>query len=202
MRNQSRRALAGVLTLAAWMPAAVASADENLRVSIRWEQLAEALWNAGPLRLKESWLSSPVKAHFSSPDGSPGLYVSPELSVVARDWSGAQPLVGRLAMTDRLRLSRSSRVIISRLRLAYGPVVPFAQAGFGQWRVDTDLMPVMPRDVEPAGVFGAGIEFCADSTTAMGLETDYTILYREQHEPQMISGPHLWGTYFAARVGF
>jgi hypothetical protein len=128
--------------------------------------------------------------------------MAPQLALVARDWGGAQPLIGRLSVTDTLRLSRSSRMVVGRLRLFDGIVAPFAQAGVGQWRVDTDVLPVLPRDVELAGQLGGGLEFSADANSTIGLEADYTILYREQHEPQMISGPHLWGTYLAARVLF
>lgn len=195
------RSLVAALAVASW--AGAAGADEGLRVSIQWARLADALHNGGLLRSQEAWFpASGGRAHFLPTDRLVGWHLSPQLSVVARDWSGAQPIVGNLALTDRMRLSRSSRMVISRLRFTDGGVVPFAQAGIGQWRVDTDLMPVLPPDTEPAGALGAGLEFCVDQSAVLGVETDYTILYRQQHEPQMISGPHLWGTYFAARIGF
>jgi hypothetical protein len=172
-------------------------------VTVDWGKLADVLRAARPLFSQEALF--PGASGNAGPSGVDRMRTwrpSPQLSVVARDWSGAQSLIGHLALTDRLRLSRSSRMVISRLRIADGTVVPFAQAGVGQWRVDTDIMPVMPPDMEPAAQFGGGLEVRIDSHCAVGLEADYTILYRQQHEPQMISGPHLWGGYFAARTMF
>jgi len=133
---------------------------------------------------------------------TPWVGASPHLSLVARDWSGAQLLVGHLMLTDELRLNRSCRMILSRVRFVDGRIAPFAQAGFGQWRVDTDLMPIMRADVEIAAQLGGGFELTIDEHTAFALETDYTILYREQHAPEMVSGPHPWVAFLAARAVF
>jgi hypothetical protein len=128
--------------------------------------------------------------------------LSPHVSLIARDWGGAQLLLGHLALTDQLRLSRSSRMVVTRIRLADGRFAPFAHVGVGQWRVDTDLMPVLPRDVELATQVGAGFELAFSRRAALAIEADHTILIREQHEPQMISTPYVWGTFLAARAVF
>jgi len=196
-------AIVGALTFAASLVTGPAGADDGLRVSIRWEKLADALREGGPLLSREAWFPGTAgQTGTMFADRPTRLRMTPQLSLVARDWGGAQPLFGRLALTDQLRLSRSSRMMISRLRMTDGTITPFAQAGMGQWRVDTELMPVMPTDVEVAAQFGGGFDFQVDRGAELGVEADYTILYREQHEPQMISGPHLWATYFAARVPF
>ena len=203
LRSRLVRRVAGALAFAAWLPARQAGADEGPRVSIHWGRLAAALRDAGPLFSPEAWFPHAWgNAGVTSPDRTPGVHMSPQLSVVARDWGAAQALIGPLALTDRLRLSRSSRMVISRLRISGGSVIPFAQAGLGQWRIDTDLLPVMPRDVELAGQVGGGVELRISQSSTVGFEADYTILYREQHEPQMLSGPHLWATYFAAKAKF
>jgi hypothetical protein len=128
--------------------------------------------------------------------------VSPHVSIVARDWGGAQLLLGHLTLTDQLRLSRSSRMFVSRVRLADGRFAPFAHVGIGQWRVDTDLMPVLPRDVELATQLGLGFEIAFARQAALALEGDYTILIRDQHEPQMVAAPHLLGAFLAGRAKF
>jgi hypothetical protein len=184
------------------LPAGLATADEGLRVWVNWERLADAMRGAAPFLSREAWFPSAWGKAREMAAERPRLRLSPQLSVVARDWGGAQSLIGPLALTDRLRLSRSSRMVIGRLCITHASVAPFAQAGLGQWRIDTDLLPVMPRDVELAGQVGGGFEFRLNPGTTVGVEADYTILYREQHEPQMISAPRQWGTYLAARALF
>jgi hypothetical protein len=194
------RAAASVAVVAASLFAKSAEADDRVGISVDWGKLAEVLRVGGPMLAGESLL--PVRERVASTPESRWFGASPHLSLVARDWSGAQVLFGHLCLTDQVRLSRSSRMILSRVRLAQGRIAPFAQAGLGQWRVDTDLMPVLPRDVALAGQIGGGFELAIGPSVTVALEADYTVLYREQHEPQMISGPHLWGTFFAARAQF
>jgi hypothetical protein len=128
--------------------------------------------------------------------------LSPHVSLIARDWGSAQLLLGHLALTDQLRLSRSSRMVVTRVRLADGRFAPFAHVGLGQWRVDTDLMPVLPRDVELATQVGGGFELAFSRRAALAIEADHTILIRERHEPQMIATPYVWGAFLAARAVF
>jgi hypothetical protein len=191
---------AGAIAVAS-LVASRADADEGLRVSIDWGKLADVLRDGGSLLPRESPSLSLDHPARSGSSHLRWLGASPRFSVIARDWGGVQLLFGHLTLTDQVRLSRSSRMVLSRVRLADGRVTPFVQAGFGQWRVDTDWV-LLPRDVEFAGQAGGGFELAINSRAALALEADYTFLYREQREPQMISGPHLWGTFLAARVLF
>jgi hypothetical protein len=190
------RAAASASILAVWLSASHAQANDGLHLSIDWGKLAKALNDSAALLPHES-------LRLTTSSSEPRWFgASPHRSLVARDWGGAQILIGSLMLTDQLRLSRSCRMIVSRVRMADGRVAPFVQAGLGQWRVDTDLMPAMPRDVELAGQLGGGFELALGEHAAIAIETDYTILYREQHEPQMIPGSHPWVTFLAARALF
>jgi hypothetical protein len=128
-------------------------------------------------------------------------WMSPRMSVVARDWGASQPLLGRLALTDQLRLSRSSRMVVARVRMGDDRIAPFAQVGFGQWRVDTSVVP-MPYDVELAGQLGGGLELRVAPHAVIALEGTYTLLYREEREPQMLASPQLWGVLLAGKATF
>jgi hypothetical protein len=135
--------------------------------------------------------------------GNAWFGVAPQVSFVARDWGGALSIAGGpLAVTDAIRVSRSSRMVMSRIRLGEGRVVPFGQLGLGQWRVDTDFVPHLPRNVEVAAQFGAGVEARISTAWAVALETDLTVLYREIREPQQVTTPRMWGTFLASRVEF
>jgi hypothetical protein len=197
-----RFAMAGALVVAATLVAAPARGDSSLRLSVDWGKL-ETVLREGPAALfpqpRESLLSSSER---SERNDMQWFGLSPHVSLVARDWAGAQLLLGHLTLTDLLRLSRSSRMFVTRVRLADGRFAPFAHVGFGQWRVDTDLMPVLPHDVELAAQVGLGFEVTLSRHAALAIEGDHTILLREQREPQMIATPHLWGAFLAARALF
>jgi hypothetical protein len=200
MRLISRAAARGI-ALAFCLGSGRAQASDEFRLSIDWGRLADVLNDGSSLLPHESSRVEKIARPTWAPE-SRWIGISPHLSVVARDWSGAQLLLGHLMLTDELRLSRSCRMILSRLLIVDGRVAPFVQAGFGQWRVDTDLMPIIRADVEIAAQFGGGFEIPLYGSAAIAIETDYTVLYREQHAPQMISDPHPWVTFLAARTPF
>ncbi len=187
-------------TAALSLLATSACADDRMGFSVDWTKLADVL-RGEDLLPRETWRPLLEQRTGSSPD-SPWIGTSPHLSLVARDWSGAQLLVGHLLLTDQMRLSRSCRMVLTRLRLVDGHFSPFLQVGFGQWRVDTDLMPFLPRDVELAEQSGGGFELAMSSNAAIALEADYTILYREEREPQMVAERRPWVTFVAARARF
>jgi hypothetical protein len=195
------RMAAAVLAASATLLARPAGADEGVRLRVQWGKLADVILDGGAslLLLRPSWPQSESAASSSEVRW---LGASPHLSVVARDWGSAQIVVGHLSLTDQSRLTRSSRMFITRVRFADGRLTPFAQAGLGQWRIDADLLPSLPRDVELAAQLGGGCELAVARFTTVALEADYTVLYREQHEPQMVSGPHLWGAFLAGRMRF
>jgi hypothetical protein len=176
----------------------------GLRLHVDWAKL-EVILREGPdafLPRIESWTAAPEPSRGAVSADQKWFGLSPHVSLVARDWGGAQLLLGHLVLTDQLRLSRSSRMVVTRFKLADGRIAPFAHVGLGQWRVDTDLMPVLPQDIEVATQIGAGFEIALSRRAALAVEADDTILIRESHEPQMIAGPHVWGIFLAARAAF
>jgi hypothetical protein len=199
-------AVAGLLS---WTGSANADAggapQAGLHLSVDWSKL-EVILRDGPnafLPRTESWTAAapePSQGYASGEQKWFGL--SPHVSLVARDWAGAQLLLGHLVLTDLLRLSRSSRMVVTRFRLADGRIAPFAHVGLGQWRVDTDLMPVLPNDVVLATQVGGGFEIDLSRRATLAVEADDTILIRDSRELPMIPGPHVWGTFLAARARF
>jgi hypothetical protein len=207
----SPRLAAAALAAAATMLAGRADADDGVRLRVQWGKLADVIRDGGasllPLNLEWPPQSEGRLGEGRLASGAPSpdvrwLGASPHVSVVARDWGSAQIVVGHLSLTDQSRLTRSSRMFITRVRIADGRLAPFAQAGLGQWRIDADLLPSLPRDVELAAQLGGGFELAVARLATLALEADYTVLYREQHEPQMVCGPHLWGAFLAGRMRF
>jgi len=197
------RAAIGASILAPCLSAGHAQASDGFRLSVDWAKFAEVLNDGATFLPHTAHSRSTQRGEGSAWSPEPSwLGVTPHVSLVARDWSGAQLLVGQLMLTDELRPSRSCRMIFARVRIADGRIAPFAQAGFGQWRVDTDWVPIIPADVEIAAQLGAGFDLRLDERASIALETDYTLLYREQHSPEMVSGPHPWATFLAARATF
>jgi hypothetical protein len=93
-------------------------------------------------------------------------------------------------------------MVVTRLSLCDGIVQPFVQVGLGQWRLDTDLMPVMPHDTELAVQMGGGFDVAIARGWDFAVEADYTILYREHFEPQQVTSPRLWGAFLASRATY
>ena len=135
--------------------------------------------------------------------GSGGRYPRPRLSVVARDWDQSLTLSGPSGFVmDRVRISRSTRMMFGRARLDVGRFVPYVQAGFGLWRPDRDAAPLFMADTEYATQLGAGAEFRIASRGVLALESDYTIFYRETREPQFIPSPKVLGGFAGLRAEF
>jgi hypothetical protein len=171
-----------------------AAADDSLRLGVDWGKLGAVLRD-GPASLL-------LPKEPERPD--PPLFgTAPQMSVVARDWGASQSLFGPLGPTDQLRLSRSLRMVVARVRLGNGRITPFAQVGFGQWRVDTSVVQ-MPNDVELAGQVGGGLELHLAPRAVVALEGGCTMLYRDAGERYTIpiASPNLWGALLAARAHF
>jgi hypothetical protein len=138
--------------------------------------------------------------------GNAWFGVAPSVTLVARDWGEAYRLAGdRLSVTDALRLSSSTRMVMTRVRLSdshISRITPFAQLGAGQWRTDTNLMPVLQRSTDVAAQVGGGIELRLTSAWQMACETSATILIRDQRESADISATKLWSTTLASRIEF
>lgn len=188
--------MAMAVALATSMVASVASADDPLRASVAWDQLGLVLHQGAASLLPRD---APA-AEASAP--RPWLGTDPHVSLVARDWGMSQVLWGHLTVTDQLRLSRSSRMGVGRLRLAGGRIAPFVQLGVGQWRVDGRVVAGLPADTELAGQVGAGIEVEVMAHAVLALQGDCTHLFPEGREPETPAIAHLWSTLLAARARF
>jgi hypothetical protein len=129
--------------------------------------------------------------------------VTPRVAVVARDWATHYRLAGdRLSLADAMRLSSSTRMVISRVRFDAGVVRPFLQLGLGQWRTDTNLMPFTPRSTEIAGQAGGGLELQLTRSWQVACESSVTALYREQRESDDIPQTRMWSATIASRFEF
>lgn len=140
---------------------------------------------------------------FEGNGGNAWFGVAPRVTLVARDWGSAYRLAGdRLSLADTLKLSSSTRMILSRARLSDTRVTPFVQLGLGQWRTDPNLLPLMPRNTELAAQFGGGVEIHVTRNWELCAESALTAIYREQREPQNLPTTKLWSAMIASRVEF
>jgi hypothetical protein len=180
-------ALIAVLVLA-FAPAAVA-AETAPKISFesfvgeghRWLVAA----TAGPTAASDpTSRTSSATAERVSPDRplpaeqTPFVDFSPHASVVARDWRGSMKLVGDRAMlVDTLRPTASHRMIMGRIATD-ATLTLFAQAGAGEWRVDTVMFPSARSYSELAAQVGGGFELRVNSRVRVGGEVQYTMLSR------------------------
>jgi hypothetical protein len=135
--------------------------------------------------------------------GNAWFGVAPRVSLVARDWASAYKVAGdRLSIADAMRLSASTRMVLSRVRLNQARVTPFAQIGIGQWRTDTDLLPHYRREMEVAAQVGGGVELRLTPAWQMAFESTTTALYREVSGQGDIPALRMWSTMIASRLEF
>jgi len=126
----------------------------------------------------------------------------PTVSLVARDWGSSFRVAGdRLALVDVLRLTSSTRMVLTRVRLNDARVAPFVQVGLGQWRTDPLILPLTPRYEEVAAQVAAGVEVRVRGSWVLGLEQTGTILQRERGDKDLPSA-HMWSTTLASRFDF
>ena len=199
--------IAAALALGACMAVApLATADDGIQLRIDWDQLGMALRQGATGFLpRESWRAEAQERYGSaSAEPPPWIGTAPRVSLVARDWGVSQLLWGRLSLTDQLRLTHSSRMVVTRVGLANGRIVPFVQLGVGQWRIDTSLVPTLPSDAQAAGQIGGGFELELARDTVIAIEADGTMLYREGRESDTLvaATAHVWGTLLAGRARF
>jgi hypothetical protein len=136
--------------------------------------------------------------------GNAWFGVAPSVTLVARDWGEAYRLAGdRLSLSDEMRLSSSTRMVVSRVRLSdshVSRITPFAQLGAGQWRTDTNIMPFTPRSTEIAAQIGGGFEVRLAGRWQLACETSATLFIRDSREPQDLAATKLWSTMVASRL--
>jgi hypothetical protein len=179
-----------------------AAADDPLRASMAWEQLGAALHLGVSSLVPHNTAAGPVGEDTTSASRTSWLGTEPHLSIVARDWGVSQLLWGHLTVADQLRLSRSSRMGLGRLRLGGGLVAPFVQVGVGQWRADSRVLAWSPAETELAGQLGGGFEVAVAPRAVVALQGDCTLLVPEGREPQALAPGHLWSALLAARARF
>jgi hypothetical protein len=209
MRSRKGRYILSSAFLAVMAVTRGASADTP-HLTVDWEHLLIQGMKWAHLETEsQKEQAHPRQAQVALPEhGTPELGtawvgVAPKVSFVARDWGTARAIAGGpITLTDAVRVSRSNRMVLSRIRLGEGRIIPFAQLGLGQWRVDTDVLPHLQRDEEVAAQFGGGFELRLFANWQLAAETDLTVLYREMREPQQAVTPRLWGTFLATKVQF
>jgi hypothetical protein len=197
-------AVATALALGLALAAPAARADGSPRLSVDWGKLGAVLSQGPSLLPLEHDVARAERGDRGESTDPPFVGMVPRMSLVARDWGSSQLLVGNLTLTDQLRLTRSSRMVVSRVRLAEGRLVPFAQLGIGEWRVDRSLVPALPLNQQLAAQAGAGFELAVTPSVVIALEADWTLLWDDDitSQPQTIARPNLWGSLLAARARF
>jgi hypothetical protein len=146
-----------------------------------------------------------LNPHRSPNTGREWFGLSPKFSLVARDWSSAYKVAGsgdRLALVDQLRLTSSTRMVLTRVRANESRISPFAQVGLGQWRTDPYLLPLTLRTTQIAAQVEGGVELRLIGTWQVALESSLTMLYREDRSETMPPAMQVWSTTFASRVDF
>jgi hypothetical protein len=134
--------------------------------------------------------------------GNAWFGVAPRVTLVARDWASSTRLAGeRLSVVEQMRLTASTRMVVTRVRLSGARFTPFVQLGLGQWRVDRNHLPLTPSTIEVASQIGTGFELRLSRRWQLAAETTVTSLIREGQNdslPQTV----LWSTLLASRIEF
>ncbi|MEI7895026.1 MAG: hypothetical protein WCI05_18165 [Myxococcales bacterium] len=128
---------------------------------------------------------------------------APQLSFVVRDWGVSRALFGgSMGVADRVRLSRSSRMLVTRFSFDARAFAPFVHVALGQWRIDTEVLPVFARDEWMAGQLALGLEMKVGAWALAG-QFDFTRLHRGPRElPSPVGEPQIWGAFVGARALF
>jgi hypothetical protein len=197
--SRASLAAAPIVAVLAFVSATARAAEP--RLSMDWGKLGDFLHEGSQAFARGQSLVL-VRPESSSGEDEHFADMTPHLSLVARDWSASQLFTGRLSLTDQMRLIRSTRMVLTRIRVGSGRFVPFAQMGLGQWRVDGDLMPAMAHNVEPAGQVGGGFELTLAPGAVLAWEAEYTILCPLDERPQPVPDPEVWASSLVARAHF
>jgi hypothetical protein len=184
-------------------------ADDTVALPVDWGKLgallrhgADALQPREPGRPEAQDRNESGRFDGGVADTPPWLGTALRVSLVARDWGASQVLWGHLSLTDQMRLTRSTRMVVSRVRFANGRIAPFGQLGLGQWRIDQSVLPTLPGDAHPAAQVGGGFEFELVPHATIAVEGDCTMLYRESREPEALAVAQVASALLAARASF
>jgi len=154
--------------------------------TLKAEQHEEATKAANPGGLGTAWFG-----------------VAPKVSIVARDWGEGFRLYGApMALSDELRLSRNTRMVLSRVRLGSGRITPFVQLGVGQWRIDTTALPGMRYGVEVATQTGFGVEAHLARRWDLVAEANSTYFIRDRRDDQSVDSPRVFGAAVFSRFTY
>jgi len=187
--------LASVLALLTVAPRADA-ADGMARLRVDWSSFADAYTTLSAASVSHGGEAS-SRARVVMSDTSPWLGAGVMVSIVARDWQGATHLAGGpMSVTDAIRTSRASRMLVARVGLGGGKLVPYVHIGAGQWRDPDQRMRDAPLEI--AGEAGAGLETRVARACAVAVEYDWTSLYIEDHRSNVVS-PQMNGVFAVAR---
>jgi len=150
----------------------------------------------------------------SKPAEQPSLHVEPTVpsawlgstfrfSLLARDWREAYSITdGHPLVFDRMRMVRSSRMAVSRVSLVEGRIVPFVELAAGQWRIDPDLMPNLPRDTELAAQLGVGFEWTIAKRCAFAWDVERTSIYHDTKDGPTANVFSVVATFVAVRAEY
>jgi hypothetical protein len=135
--------------------------------------------------------------------GNAWFGVAPRVSFVARDWGTAFRIAGdRISLVDAMRLSASTRMVLTRVRLSNARVTPFLQIGAGQWRTDSNILPRTPHSTEIAAQVGGGVEVQLLPYWQLACETGGTLFIRDDRDAQDLPATKLWSAMVASRLIF
>jgi hypothetical protein len=198
--DDAKRAFAALTVLVASLAVPGAAFADEGRLTLDWDKVLSDVRSLSAPR-PETRSLLPKQNAPAEPTRWVGL--SPHVSLVARDWGEAHRIAGgHLALTDEIRLSRSSRMVFTRVRLADGRFAPFAHLGIGQFRLDPDHTLVIHRREDVAAQMGGGFELRIRQGWALALEWDFTVLYREGSAPRQTESSSFWGTFAVTRAVF
>jgi hypothetical protein len=129
--------------------------------------------------------------------------LTPNASVVARDWRGSLKIVGaRTMLVDDLRPTASNRMVIGRVATNAARISLFAQVGAGEWRVDTVMFPGAVSYSELAGQLAGGFELHLAPRLRVAGEVQYTMLARDLHYSEGEVAPRMTAYVIAAAGTF
>jgi hypothetical protein len=184
----------GALGLILLLTAGEAKADPRATIDLPWL-----------VRQSESWLDRALHPTHDRP-ASPAVPRQPDPIVprgtaIARDWDGSLPMPGsNVLVTDRVRVSRSTRMLFGRARVDWLGLVPYVQAGVGMWRPDRDSIFIAHQDY--AAQVGAGFEATIARRGQIGLECNHTWLYREEKDETKVPHERILAVFGVVRAEF
>jgi hypothetical protein len=182
------------LTLLTFTPHANA-ADGMTRLRVDWSSFAAAYRTLSVGSATQGGDAS--RARVVASEASAWFGSGVMVSIVARDWQGATHLAGGpMSVTDAIRTSRASRMLVARVGLGGGKIVPYVHLGAGQWRDPDQRMRDAPLEI--AGEAGGGFETRIARACAIAVEYDWTSLYLEDHRSTGVS-PQMTGVFAVAR---